>query len=180
MVLAISHNTGDPTAYLHAEATRVAELLQADLVGLMLLKADRSGAVLPGILVVGSEHITFVKPGSVIFDLALEQVEFTWKSLPGTGRFGVKAEGRQYVLYTIQPRYADKLPESDLEKVSDGFKFTSLGAQFLGTSGASLTDWLGTADDIIEAFILTGDLVKGMRNYKRLGKRVDPVSSESS
>ena len=46
MVLAISHNTGDPTACLHAEATRVAELLQADLVGLMLLKADRSGAVL--------------------------------------------------------------------------------------------------------------------------------------
>lgn len=46
MVLAVSHNTGDPSAHLHAEATRMAELRQAGLVELMLLKADWSGAVL--------------------------------------------------------------------------------------------------------------------------------------
>jgi hypothetical protein len=46
MVLAVSHNTGDPTAHLNAEATRMAELQQAGLVELMLLKADWSGAVL--------------------------------------------------------------------------------------------------------------------------------------
>jgi len=40
MVLAVSHNTGDPTAYLQAEARRMAELQQAGLVELMLLKAD--------------------------------------------------------------------------------------------------------------------------------------------
>ena len=46
MVLAVSHNTGDPTAHLPAEAARLAELQQAGLVELMLLKADWSGAVL--------------------------------------------------------------------------------------------------------------------------------------
>ena len=46
MVLAVSHNTGDPTPHLQAEAARMAELQQAGLVELMLLKADRSGAVL--------------------------------------------------------------------------------------------------------------------------------------
>lgn len=46
MVLAVSHNTGDPGPHLQAEAARVAELQRAGLVELMLLKADRSGAVL--------------------------------------------------------------------------------------------------------------------------------------
>jgi len=46
MVLAVSHNAGDPTAYLQAEARRMAELQQAGLVELMLMKADWSGAVL--------------------------------------------------------------------------------------------------------------------------------------
>jgi len=46
MILAISHNTGDPTPHLHAEAARTAELQQDGLVELMLLKADWSGAVL--------------------------------------------------------------------------------------------------------------------------------------
>ena len=46
MVLAVSHNTGDPTPHLQAEAARMAELRQAGLVELMLLKADWSGAVL--------------------------------------------------------------------------------------------------------------------------------------
>ncbi len=46
MVLAVSHNTGDPTPHLHAETARTAELQQAGLVELMLLKADWSGAVL--------------------------------------------------------------------------------------------------------------------------------------
>ena len=45
MVLAVSHNSGDPTPHLHAEAARTAELQQG-LVELMLLKADWSGAVL--------------------------------------------------------------------------------------------------------------------------------------
>jgi hypothetical protein len=46
MVLAVSHNTGDPTPHLQAEAARMAELQQAGLVELMMLKADWSGAVL--------------------------------------------------------------------------------------------------------------------------------------
>lgn len=46
LILAVSHNTGDPSPYLHAEAIRMAELQRAGLVELMLLKADRSGAVL--------------------------------------------------------------------------------------------------------------------------------------
>jgi hypothetical protein len=46
MVLAISHNTGDPAPYLQAETARMAELQQAGLIELMLLKADWSGAVL--------------------------------------------------------------------------------------------------------------------------------------
>jgi hypothetical protein len=44
MVLAVSHNTGDPTPHLQAESARMAELQQAGLVELMLLKADWSGA----------------------------------------------------------------------------------------------------------------------------------------
>jgi hypothetical protein len=46
MVLAVSHNAGDPTPHLQAEAARMAELQRAGLVELMLLKADWSGAVL--------------------------------------------------------------------------------------------------------------------------------------
>ena len=46
MFLAVSHNTGDPTPYLQAEAARAAELQQAGLVELMLLKADWSGVML--------------------------------------------------------------------------------------------------------------------------------------
>jgi hypothetical protein len=46
MVLAVSHNTGDPTPHLQAETARMAELQQAGLVELMLLKADWSGVVL--------------------------------------------------------------------------------------------------------------------------------------
>jgi hypothetical protein len=45
-VLAVSRNTGDPTPHLQAEAARMAELQQAGLVELTLLKADWSGAVL--------------------------------------------------------------------------------------------------------------------------------------
>ena len=46
MVLAVSRNTGDPAAHLQAETARMAELQQAGLVELMLLKADWSGVVL--------------------------------------------------------------------------------------------------------------------------------------
>jgi hypothetical protein len=46
LVLAVSHNTGDPTPHLQAEATRMAELQEAGLVELVLLRADYSGAVL--------------------------------------------------------------------------------------------------------------------------------------
>jgi hypothetical protein len=46
MVLAVSHNTGVPTPHLQAEAARTAELQRAGPVELILLKADRSGAVL--------------------------------------------------------------------------------------------------------------------------------------
>ena len=46
LVLAVSHNTGDPAPHLQAEAARMAELQQAGQVELMLLKADWSGAVL--------------------------------------------------------------------------------------------------------------------------------------
>jgi hypothetical protein len=46
MFLAVSHNIGDPTPYLQAEATRVAKLRQEGLLELVLLKADWSGAVL--------------------------------------------------------------------------------------------------------------------------------------
>lgn len=46
MVLAVSRNSSDPTAHLQAETARMAELQQAGLVELMLLKADWSGAVL--------------------------------------------------------------------------------------------------------------------------------------
>jgi hypothetical protein len=46
MVLAVSNNTGNPAPHLQAEAARIAELRQAGVVELMLLKADWSGAVL--------------------------------------------------------------------------------------------------------------------------------------
>jgi hypothetical protein len=46
MVLAVSNNTGDPAPHLQAEAARMAELRQAGLVELMLLKADWSGVAL--------------------------------------------------------------------------------------------------------------------------------------
>jgi hypothetical protein len=46
MVLAVSSNTGDPSPHLQAEAERMAELQQAGLVELMLVKADWSGVVL--------------------------------------------------------------------------------------------------------------------------------------
>ena len=42
----MSHNTGDPTPHLQAEAARTAEFQQAGLVELTLLKTDWSGAVL--------------------------------------------------------------------------------------------------------------------------------------
>jgi hypothetical protein len=45
-VLAVSRNTGDPTPLLPAESARMAELQEAGLVELTLLKADWSGAVL--------------------------------------------------------------------------------------------------------------------------------------
>ena len=73
MVLAVSHNTGDPTAHLHAEATRLAELQQAGLVELMLLKADWSGAVLllrtsdllTEVITPGSANHTAPAPGKI-------------------------------------------------------------------------------------------------------------------
>lgn len=46
MFLAESHNTGDPTPYLQAETARIGELQQAGIIEMVLLKADRSGAVL--------------------------------------------------------------------------------------------------------------------------------------
>lgn len=44
--LAVSHNTGDPSAHLDAETARIAELVAAGTVERVLLKADWSGAVL--------------------------------------------------------------------------------------------------------------------------------------
>jgi hypothetical protein len=44
--LAESHNTGDSTPYLQAEGARMHELQQAGIVETVLLKADRSGAVI--------------------------------------------------------------------------------------------------------------------------------------
>lgn len=44
--LAESHNTGDSTPYLQAEGARMRELQQAGIVETVLLKADRSGAVI--------------------------------------------------------------------------------------------------------------------------------------
>jgi hypothetical protein len=45
-VLAISTNNGDPTPYIPAEVARTSELVDAGLFERVLLKADRSGAVL--------------------------------------------------------------------------------------------------------------------------------------
>ena len=44
--LAESHNTGDSTPYLQAEGERISELQQSGIVETVLLKADRSGAIL--------------------------------------------------------------------------------------------------------------------------------------
>jgi hypothetical protein len=44
--LAESHNTGDSTPYLQAEGERISELQQAGIVETVLLKADRSGAII--------------------------------------------------------------------------------------------------------------------------------------
>jgi len=46
LFLAESHNTGDPTPYLQAEGARIYELQQAGIVETVLLKADRSGAII--------------------------------------------------------------------------------------------------------------------------------------
>jgi hypothetical protein len=43
MFVAESHNTGDPTPYLEAEAARVGELQKSGVVETVLLKADWSG-----------------------------------------------------------------------------------------------------------------------------------------
>ena len=45
-VLAISRNTGDPTPHIPAEIARTAELAHAGVLERVLLKADRSGAVM--------------------------------------------------------------------------------------------------------------------------------------
>lgn len=44
--LAESHNTGDSSPYLQAEGERISELQQAGIVETVLLKADRSGAII--------------------------------------------------------------------------------------------------------------------------------------
>jgi hypothetical protein len=44
--LAISTNSGDPTPHIPAEVARTAELADAGVLERVLLKADRSGAVL--------------------------------------------------------------------------------------------------------------------------------------
>ena len=44
--LAESHNTGDSTPYLQAEGERISELQQSGIVETVLLKADRSGAII--------------------------------------------------------------------------------------------------------------------------------------
>jgi len=44
--LAESHNTGDSTPYRQAEGARMRELQQAGIVETVLLRADRSGAVI--------------------------------------------------------------------------------------------------------------------------------------
>jgi len=46
LFLAESHNTGDPISYLQAEGARIHELQQAGIVETVLLKADRSGAII--------------------------------------------------------------------------------------------------------------------------------------
>jgi len=45
-ILAISSNSGDPTPHIAAEIARTGELVDAGVVERVLLKADRSGAVL--------------------------------------------------------------------------------------------------------------------------------------
>jgi ketosteroid isomerase-like protein len=45
LFLTETHNTGDPVPYLQAERARIYELLQAGIVETVLLKADRSGAI---------------------------------------------------------------------------------------------------------------------------------------
>ena len=45
LFLAESRNTGDPTPYLQAEGARIYELQQAGIVETVLLKEDRSGAI---------------------------------------------------------------------------------------------------------------------------------------
>ena len=45
-ILAISTNSGDPTPHIPAEIARTGELVDAGVIEHVLLKADRSGAVL--------------------------------------------------------------------------------------------------------------------------------------
>jgi hypothetical protein len=45
MFLAVSRNTGNPTPHVKAEGARIAELPEAGLIELVLLKAGRPGAV---------------------------------------------------------------------------------------------------------------------------------------
>jgi Muconolactone delta-isomerase len=44
--LAVSHNTGDPTAHIADEMRRIDELKDAGVIEQLYLKADRSGAVI--------------------------------------------------------------------------------------------------------------------------------------
>jgi muconolactone delta-isomerase len=45
-VLAVSNNTGDPTAYIPDEMRRIGELQASGVIEQLFLKADHSGAVI--------------------------------------------------------------------------------------------------------------------------------------
>lgn len=132
------------------------------------------GSIVPGLLFVSGNSISFVTREATVFDCPLNKSAPTLKGFlqASTCAFRITCDGITYRLYLCPPQGAPKLSRDHVEGIVETLHATSFGGTLIGGTVAGFTGVLGFVGDTVGAVYATADLVRARRNYKLIQERI--------
>jgi hypothetical protein len=130
--------------------------------------------MVPGVLFIGGNSISFATPDRTVFDCALTEGALSLKGFfqAYTCAFRVTSDGITYRVYLYPPRGAPKLSKDHLEGIGAAVAAMSGVGALIGGSVATFSSGLGFMGDTVEAIYAMGGFVRARRSYKLIQERV--------
>ena len=132
------------------------------------------GSIVPGVLFVSENSISFVTREETVFDCPLNESVPTLKGFfqAATCAFRITCNDITYRLYLCPPQGAPKLSRDHVEGIVETLHVTSYGGSLIGGTVAGFTGVLGFVGDTVGTVYATADLVRARRNYKLIQERI--------